>query len=104
MYATGWCAYITRGDTKADAFATCLYEAASHHLPGKHLRTDYTDGNPDIESAFYILRHAACSAVLTENFFMDALPDNHFLLSEEGQQSIVETHLCGIRAYLSDEI
>lgn len=23
--ATGWCAYTTRGDTRADALATCLY-------------------------------------------------------------------------------
>ena len=33
--ATGWCAYTTRGDTRADALATCLYEAAKFHLPGQ---------------------------------------------------------------------
>ena len=99
MDATGWCAFTTRGNTRADALATCLYEAASHHLPGKHLRTDYTDGDPDIESDFYILRHTACPTVLTENFFMDALPDYHFLLSEEGQQSLVDLHVDGIIQY-----
>ena len=26
-------------------------------LPGKRLRTDYTDGAPDLEADFYILRH-----------------------------------------------
>ena len=41
--ATGWCAYTTRGNTQADALATSLYAAAQAHLPGKCLRTDYTD-------------------------------------------------------------
>ncbi|MBP5558365.1 MAG: hypothetical protein J6X71_01215 [Bacteroidales bacterium] len=35
--ATGWCAYTTRGDTRADARATSLYEAATFHLPGKRM-------------------------------------------------------------------
>ena len=96
MDATGWCAFTTRSDTRADALVTCLYESASHHLPDKRLRTDYTDIDPDIESDFYILRHTACTAVLTENFLMDALPDYHFLLTEEGQQSLVDLHVEGI--------
>lgn len=40
--ARGWCAYTTRGNTRADALATALYDAARHHLPGHRLRTDYT--------------------------------------------------------------
>ena len=101
MNATGWCAFTTRGDTRADALATSLYEAASYHLPGKHLRTDYTDRDPDIESDFCILRHTACPAVLSENFFMDALPDYRFLLTEEGKQSLVDLHVSGITSYFS---
>ena len=38
--ATGWCAY------------TSLYYAAQATLPGKRLRTDYTDGDPDMEADF----------------------------------------------------
>ena len=55
--ATGWCAYTTRGNTRADALATSLYTAAQSHLPGHRLRTDYTDADPDLESDFYLLRH-----------------------------------------------
>lgn len=33
LSARGWCAYTTRGATRADALATCLYEAARLHLP-----------------------------------------------------------------------
>ena len=97
---TGWCAYTSRGNTKADSLANCLYEAAKAFLPGKRLRTDYADGDPDIEEIFYIPRHTTAPAVLTENFFMDSHPDCAFLLSEEGQQAIVDLHVTGITAYL----
>ena len=99
--ATGWCAYTSRGNTRADALATSLYAAAQAHLPGKRLRTDYTDADPDLEADFYILRHTTAPAVLTENFFMDSHPDCAFLLSEEGQQSLVDLHVDGICAYLA---
>ena len=29
MNARGWCAYTTRGNTRADRLATCLYDAAA---------------------------------------------------------------------------
>ena len=99
--ATGWCAYTTRGDTRADALATSLYEAATFHLPGQRLRTDYTDGDPDLEADFYLLRHSLPPAVLVENFFMDAHRDCDFLLSEEGQSAIVNLHVDGICRYLA---
>ena len=99
--ATGWCAYTTRGDTRADALATSLYEAAKFHLPGQRLRTDYTDGDPDLEADFYILRHSLPPAVLVENFFMDSRRDYELLLSADGQQAIVNLHVDGICRYLS---
>ncbi len=99
--ATGWCAYTTRGDTRADALATSLYEAAKFHLPDQRLRTDYTDGDPDLEADFYILRHSLPPAVLVENFFMDSRRDYEFLLSADGQQAIVNLHVDGICRYLS---
>ncbi len=99
--ATGWCAYTTRGDTRADALATSLYEAATFHLPGQRLRTDYTDGDPDLEADFYILRHTLPPAVLVENFFMDSRRDHKFLLSADGQQAIVNLHVDGICRYLA---
>ncbi|MBO7575147.1 MAG: N-acetylmuramoyl-L-alanine amidase [Bacteroidales bacterium] len=97
----GWCAYTTRGNTRADALATSLYTAAQAHLPGQRLRTDYTDADPDLEKDFYLLRHTACPAVLTENLFMDNPADCAFLLSPEGQQALVDLHVDGICAYLA---
>ena len=67
--ATGWEAYTTRGKTKADKLAECLYKAAEFNLKGKKLRKDTKDGDSDKEAGFYVLQHTNCPAVLTENFF-----------------------------------
>lgn len=99
MQARGWEAWTSIGKTKADKLATCLYEEAECCLPGMKIRKDMTDGDPDKESGFYILRHTKCPAVLTENLFQDNREDVEFLLSEEGKRAIVELHVGGIMKY-----
>ncbi len=101
MNARGWCAYTTRGNTRADRLATCLYDAAARHLPGMRLRTDYTDDDPDLEKNFYILLHTAAPAVLSESLFMDNQADCDFLMTPEGQQSLVDLHVDGISTFLA---
>ncbi len=101
MSARGWSCYTTKGQTGADELASSLYQAAAEHLPGHKLRMDYTDGDPDIEENFYLLRHTSCPAVLTENLFMDNQDDVAFLESEEGAAAIVRLHVEGIIQYLS---
>lgn len=103
MNARGWSCYTTRGETRADALASCLYEAAKTNLPGMRLRTDYSDGDPDQEENFYILRYSRCPAVLTENLFMDNLEDVAFLESLEGSMAIVNLHIEGILRFASKE-
>lgn len=100
MSARGWEAWTSVGKTKADRLATCLYEDAEHCLPGMKIRKDMTDGDPDKESGFYILKHTKCPAVLTENLFQDNREDVEFLLSEEGKRAIVSLHVWGIMKYL----
>ena len=100
MSARGWEAWTSVGKTKADKLATCLYEDAEHCLPGMKMRKDTTDGDPDKESQFYILRHTNCPAVLTENLFQDNREDVEFLLSESGKRAIVSLHVWGIMKYL----
>lgn len=100
MQARGWEAWTSVGQTNADKLATCLYEAAEKCLPGMKIRKDMTDGDPDKESGFYILKHTKCPAVLTENLFQDNQEDVGFLLSEKGKQAIVELHVLGIKKYL----
>ena len=100
MNATGWSCYTCKGQTESDRLADCLYDAAIKNFPDRRIRKDYSDGDPDWEENFYILRYSLCPAVLTENFFMDSLYDRDFLLNETGKQAIVDTHVEGIIEYL----
>ena len=100
MNATGWSCYTCKGQTESDLLANCLYKAAEQILENQVIRTDYArDGDPDWEENFYILRHSLCSAVLTENFFMDSRSDLEYLQSRAGKQAIVDTHVEGITEY-----
>ena len=69
MNASGWECYTTRGTTKSDKLAECLYESAEKNLKGKIIRRDLSDGDSDKEADFYVIKNVRCPAVLTENFF-----------------------------------
>lgn len=101
MNARGWCCYTSRGQTAGDRLATCLYEAASLHLPGHKIRKDYSDGDPDWESDFTILKNTLCAAALSENLFHDNADDLAFLESVPGRQAIIDLHVRAIIRYLS---
>lgn len=99
MNATGWSAYTYPGHSESDRLATYLYEATTLHLSGHYLRRGFSDGDPDIEDSFYILRHTFGTCVLTENGFMDNELSLGFLESEEGRKAIVALHVDGIVNY-----
>jgi N-acetylmuramoyl-L-alanine amidase len=101
LNATGWSCYTSKGQTTSDRIAECFYEAAKKNFPGRRIRTDYSDSDPDWEENFYILRHSLCPAILTENFFMDNHSDLEYLQSRAGKQAIIDTHVEAITEYLS---
>ena len=101
MNATGWSCYTCKGQTESDRLADCLYKAAIKNFPGKRIRTEYSDNDPDWEENFYILRHSLCPAVLTENFFMDNKDDAEYLQNEKCKRAITATHVEGIIKYSS---
>ena len=101
MNATGWSCYTSKGQTQSDKLAECLYQAAIKNFPGRRIRTDYSDNDPDWEENFYLLRKTPCVAVLSENFFMDSHSDLEYLQSRAGKQAIIDTHVEGIINYLS---
>ena len=101
MNATGWSCYTCKGQTESDRLATCLYDAAIKNFPDRRIRKNYSDGDPDWEENFYLLRKTLCVAVLRENFFMDSHSDLEYLQSRAGKQAIVDTHVEGITEYLT---
>lgn len=103
MNARGWSAYTSKGNTKADMLASCIYKAAADKLPaGTKIRSDWSDKDPDWEENFYILTKTKCPAVLTENFFQDNKEDVEFLNSAEGKQAIIALHVEGIIKYIEE--
>ncbi len=97
MNATGWSCYTCKGQTESDRIADFLYKAAIKNFPGKRIRTEYSDNDPDWEENFYILRHSLCPAVLVEQFFMDNKKDLAYLISDEGKRNLIDVIVGGIR-------
>ena len=87
------------GKTQHEA-ADALYAAAERHLAGHKIRNDYTDGDPDWESDFAILKETACAACLKENGFQDSEQTLRYLESEAGKKAICNLHVDGICNYI----
>lgn len=102
LKATGWEAWTSPGRTDSDTLAESLYKAAHKNLIGQVIR-EYKpqDKERDKEARFTILQDTLCPAVLTENFFMDNRKDVKYLLSDEGFEAIVRTHVEGIINFIN---
>lgn len=100
MSGRGWEAYTTKGKTKSDNLAECIYQRAEKNFKGMKIRKDTSDGDSDKEANFYIIYHARCVAVLTENFFYDNKEDLKYMTSDAGVHNIVRTHIEGIIDYI----
>lgn len=98
--ARGWSAFTSKGNTKSDILAEFLYAEAEKEFVDQKIRTDKQDDDKDWEENFYLLKNTKCSAILTENFFMDNKEDVAYLTSEIGKQAIINTHVYGIINYI----
>ena len=68
--AVGYEVWTSPGDTLGDALATSLYRQIADEFPDRKGRTDYSDGDPDKESRFYVLVHTDAPACLVEMAFI----------------------------------
>jgi N-acetylmuramoyl-L-alanine amidase len=100
--ASGWSVWTTKGKTKSDDFAECLYDAAKEILEplGERVRSDMQDKDHDYEENFTVIYKTQCPAVLIEMFFMDNQHDVDFLLSEKGMQANTDIIIKGILSYI----
>ena len=94
---TGWEVWTSPGSTKADEYATILFNEAKKMFPEWKMRPDMSDGDPDKESSFTILAKTNGPAVLTENFFMDTEKDCRLIMSEEGREKVALMHALAIK-------
>ena len=70
MQARGWSAYTSKGSTKADVLASCLYASAAECFPaGIKIRSDWSDKDPDWEKTSTSCRKRNVRQFLPKTFF-----------------------------------
>lgn len=100
MNAKGWSCYTSKGKTKSDQVAECLYDAFEEEFQDREIRKDMSDGDRDWEENFYVLQKSKCPAVLLENFFYDNREECAWMLQEETKKRIASAAVKGIIKYI----
>ena len=102
MNAKGWSCYTSKGKTKSDQVAECLYDAFEAEFQDRKIRKDMSDGDRDWEENFYVLQKSKCPAVLLENFFYDNREECAWMLQEETKKRIASAAVKGIIKYIKE--
>ena len=100
MNAKGWSCYTSKGKTKSDQVAECLYDAFEAEFQDRKIRKDMGDGDRDWEEDFYVLQKSNCPAVLLENFFYDNREECAWMLQDETKRRIAGAAVKGIIKYI----
>lgn len=100
MNATGWECHTSPGKTRSDELAETFYKSFESAFPEKRMRRDWSDGDSDWESNFYILTKTRCPAVLLENFFYDNRSECAWLLLEGTKVRIADAIVAGLKKFL----
>lgn len=95
--ANGFGVFTSPGETKSDIYATYIFRELALEFPDHKPRPDYSDGDPDSEENFYVLKNTKMPAVLTETFFYTNWKEVQIMASEEGRQRIAEAHFKAIQ-------
>jgi N-acetylmuramoyl-L-alanine amidase len=82
---SGFEIWTSPGETASDAYATKFFDMYRARFPHQKMRKDMVDGDPDKESAFWILVNSACPAILPEWGFFDNWEDYKFMMEVYNQ-------------------
>lgn len=97
--AQGFEAFTTRGETGADQAATHLLKSFEQYFPHLPTRYDHSDGDPDKEAGFAVLRCKA-PAVLFELNFIHTPEGDEFFRSQHNRALMVHALADGVLSYL----
>lgn len=99
--ANGIDIYTSKGNTRADAVASAVYESFKVHIKGLRVRAgEFSDGDSDHEADFYIVRKTLMPAVLGEVGFFTNLADAQYLAALENHSQIARCYWYGVKEYL----
>lgn len=99
MQARGWSVFVGLNASQNSKSLATLF-SASAEAQGLKVRVSSPNQRYWVQN-LAMCRDTKCPAVLTENLFMDNEQDCKLLLSNEGKQKIVETHVQAILDYIS---
>lgn len=98
--ARGFEIWTSKGETRSDILATYIGEEIINEFPDIRFRSDFTDGDLDKESNFWVLAKTLCPMVLLENLFFDNIEDANLLRSDNFQKRLAWRIANGIIRYL----
>lgn len=99
MQARGWSVFVGLNASQNSKSLATLF-SASAEAQGLKVRVSSPNQRYWAQN-LAMCRDTKCPAVLTENLFMDNEQDCKLLLSNEGKQKIVKTHVQAILDYIS---
>ena len=97
--AAGYEVWTSPGDTQGDVLATCIYKQIAAEFPDRAGRTDYSDGDPDKESRFYVLVHTDAPACLVEMAFISNDEEAALLSDAAWQERYARAIVRGVTDY-----
>lgn len=97
--AHGFEIWTSRGHTRADSLASCISAAWSKEFPTMHIRADWSDGDADKESGFYVLRKTLMPAVLLEMQFISHPQWEAWLRVARNQDRMAAAIAAGVGAW-----
>ena len=98
--AKGYEVWTSPGNTLGDKLATCVYGQIATEFPDRAGRADYSDGDPDKESRFYVLVHTDAPACLVELAFISSDEEATLLADEKWQGRYARAIARGIQDYV----
>ena len=97
--AAGYEVWTSPGDTEGEALASCIYAQIAIEFPDRTGRADYSDGDPDKESRFYVLVHTNAPACLVEMAFISNDEEAALLSDSAWQERYARAIARGVTDY-----
>ena len=97
--AEGYEVWTSPGQTEGDRLATCIYKQIAAEFPDRAGRTDYSDGDPDNESRFYVLVYTDAPACLVEMAFISNDAEAALLADAEWKDRYARAIARGVTDY-----
>jgi N-acetylmuramoyl-L-alanine amidase len=97
--AEGYEIWTSPGNTQGDVLANCIYKQIGAEFPDRTGRSDFSDGDSDKESRFYVLVHTDAPACLVEMAFISNDEEVAFLSDAAWQNRYARAIAKGITDY-----